>query len=102
LAGAGLLALISFGPVPARAGPDGTGPGARLSATLGGTLDFELGEAGNLTHPIDYSTITINPGRAVEYRRRVALEIRLAAQDFTAVTDTPRSAAPAAAPHRPP
>ena len=79
IAAVGLLLLIPFGPVPARAGPDGTGPGARLSATLGGTLDFDLGEAGNLAHPIDYSSITINPGRAVEYRRRVALEMRLAA-----------------------
>ena len=80
IAGIGLLFLISFGPVPARAGPDGTGPGARLSAVLGGTLDCDLGEAGSLSHPIDYSAITINPGRALEYRRRVALEMRLAAQ----------------------
>jgi len=76
----GLLLLMVFGTGAAVAGPDGRGPAARLSEALGGTLDGDLGEAGALEHPIDYSAITINPGRAIEYRRRVELERRLATQ----------------------
>jgi hypothetical protein len=72
---AGLL-LVAFGGTSARASPQGVGAAAKLSAAAGGSLDSDLGEAGCLAHPIDYSSIRLRPGRSVEYRRRVALEMQ--------------------------
>ena len=71
------------GTLPVRAGPEAGGrdamsPPTRLSAVLGGALDTEVGEAGAIDRPIDWASITVRPGRAAEYRRRVALERRLA------------------------
>ena len=74
---AGLL-LLALGSTPAPASP--LSPAATLSAAAGGSLDSDLGEAGCLAHPIDYSSIRLIPGRSVEYRRRVALEMQLAAR----------------------
>jgi len=74
IAGIAALLLVSLGPAASLAHPQGAGPAARLSAALGGVLDSDVGEAGSLAHPIDYSSIELIPGRSVEYRRRVALE----------------------------
>ncbi len=79
------LGFVSFlsmvlGTPAASAGPDDRAPGARLSTALGGTLDWDLGEAGELAHPVDYAGIKLYPGRAAEYRRRVAEEQRRAAR----------------------
>jgi hypothetical protein len=74
-----VLLLLALGSLHARANPQGFGPAARLSAAVGGSLDSDLGEAGCLAHEIDYSLIRLMPGRSVEYRRRVALEMQLAA-----------------------
>jgi hypothetical protein len=65
------------------ANPEHAGPGARLSAALGGTLDSDVGEAGGLAHDLDRSKIEIRPGRSIEYRRRVALDIQIALQQRT-------------------
>jgi len=72
---------MAFRTPPASAGPDAGNPVCRLSAALGGVLDSDLGEAGELDHRIDYSAIPLHEGRAIEYRRRVALELRLAVTD---------------------
>ena len=98
-ASAVLLLLAALGSLPAYASPDGLTPAARLSAALGGTLDWNLGEAGELDHPIDYRSVTLHPGRSIEYRRRVALERELAAAlggkpgPLIRAFDTPRSSA---------
>ena len=73
---AALAVLVLGGAATHAAGPDASGRAARLSEALGGTLDSELGEAGGLAHAVDDSTIVIRPGRSVEYRRRVALEMQ--------------------------
>jgi len=78
-ASAVLLLLTALGSLPALASPNGLPPAALLTAALGGTLDWNLGEAGELDHPIDYRSITLHPGRSIEYRRRIALERELAA-----------------------
>jgi hypothetical protein len=78
---AGLL-LLALGSTPAPANPQG--PAARLSAAAGGSLDSDLGEAGCLAHPIDYSSIRLIPGRSADYRRLVA-EMQLAAQSHIQV-----------------
>jgi hypothetical protein len=72
------LVLAMAAPASAIAGLPATGPAAGLTAALGGTLDSDIGEAGALSRPVDYSAIRLIPGRAIEYRRRVALESRLA------------------------
>jgi hypothetical protein len=74
---AGVL-LLAFGLEPVLASPPTGGPASRLSAAAGGTLDSDIGEAGTLTHAIDYASITLVAGRSVEYRRRVAREMRQA------------------------
>jgi hypothetical protein len=73
------LWLVALGNTPGQASPRGFSPAAGLSAAAGGSLDSDLGEAGSLAHPIDYSSIRLIPGRSIEYRRRVALEMQLAA-----------------------
>lgn len=68
------LVAMAFGAVGTHAGTEGSGRAAKLSAAVGGTLDSDVGEAGALAHEIDYASVTLRPGRSVEYRRRVALE----------------------------
>lgn len=84
----GCLLSLALATVPALAAPDGMTPAAQLSAALGGNLDWDLGEAGRLEHPIDYSAIRLYPGRSIEYRRRVAQEMRLAAGSASRPTPT--------------
>jgi hypothetical protein len=72
--------LAALGGMAAHANPPGFNPAARLSAAAGGSLDSELGEAGGLAHAVDYSSVRLFPGRSVEYRRRVALDLQLAAR----------------------
>jgi len=70
--------VLTAGSAAAHAGPTAQGPAAKLSNALGGTLDSEVGEAGALAHEIDYASVTLRPGRSLEYRRRVALDSRFA------------------------
>ena len=78
------LLLASFATDASFAAPPSAGPAARLSAAIGGILDIDLGEAGALAHDLDYSSIRLMPGRGIEYRRRVALEMQRDAQSTAA------------------
>ena len=70
------LILAVCEPMSARAGLPGSEPAATLSAALGGVLNADIGEAGALASEIDWTAIKLIPGRSVEYRRRVALEMQ--------------------------
>jgi hypothetical protein len=70
--GVALVGALTVGAAPAHADPEGSNRAARLSAAWGGTLDSDIGEAGSLVHPVDYSSVVVRPGRSAEYRRRVA------------------------------
>jgi hypothetical protein len=94
----GIAGFVSMALGSASAGPLDPAPAAKLSAVLGGALDSELGNAGELAHPIDCASIELHAGRSAEYRRRVALES--AANTLSAAhrptlkprTETPRAA----------
>ena len=73
------VVLMLGAPMACRADAPVSSAAARLSAVAGGMLDSDLGEGGALAQPIDYDSVRLMPGRALEYRRRIALEMRLAA-----------------------
>ena len=74
--------MVGFGAgsTPTYADPKPSSRAAQLSAALEGTLDSEIGEAGALDRPVDFSSIVRRPGRTAEYRRRVASEMQLTAK----------------------
>ena len=73
------LVVLAAGSAATHAGPESSGRAGKLSDAMGGILDCDLGEAGALAHEIDYAQLTLRPGRAVEFRRRVAQELQSAA-----------------------
>ena len=78
--GAAVVAGLIFGTTPTLADPQLSSRAAKLSAALEGTLDSDIGEAGALDQRIEYASVLRRPGRSAEYRRRVALEMQMAAQ----------------------
>lgn len=74
------VGALTLGATPARADPEASSRAAKLSAALGGTLNTDIGEAGGLDHNVEFSSAMLRPGRSVEYRRRIALEMQMGAQ----------------------
>jgi hypothetical protein len=74
------VGALAFGAAAAHADPEASSRAAKLSAALGGTLNSDIGEAGDIDHHVEFSPAMLRPGRSVEYRRRVALEMQMAAQ----------------------
>ena len=77
---AAFVGALTLGAPAAYADTEALRPAAKLTAALAGSLDSDIGEAGALDHPVDYSSASRRPGRSDEYRRRVALEMQLAAR----------------------
>ena len=77
---AALVGALTLGAPAACANPEALRPATKLSTALAGSLDSDIGEAGALDHPVDYSSASRRPGRSDEYRRRVALEMQVAAR----------------------
>jgi hypothetical protein len=75
-----LVGALTLGAAPTFADAEPSGRAAKLSAAWGGSLNSDIGEAGALDHPVDFSSFVPRPGRSAEYRRLVALEMQMAAQ----------------------
>ena len=74
------IGAFTFGAPAAYADPEAWTSATKLSTALAGSLDSDIGEAGALDHPVDFSSIMRRPGRTDEYRRRVTLEMQMASR----------------------
>jgi hypothetical protein len=72
---AAAVAVSLFVP-PTYAQPERLGPGATLSAALGGDLGGAMFNSGWIGHGIVTSTVETRLGRSEAFRRRLTLDVR--------------------------